>query len=421
MSLANFEPTKTTIKMKLFVTLLILASQFALGQVGINTTTPHPSAMLDLNSTVSGLLIPRMTQAQKTAIPTPATGLLIYQTDATTGFWYYNGTAWVTFSSTGWNILGDVGTNPTTNFLGTIDNQDFVIATNNNERVRIQTDGDIGVNQPNPTTKIHITGTNPSFRLVDGSQAANKVLTSDANGKATWSNNNTITGAPDDDWRFNSGSSYASPIHHIGPVVIGRTGTTTHHIDVDNGANTGTTMGIGNNEYLQDGNNETQFSHNFVPLTDDYLDLGSSTKRWRTIYATNGTIQTSDANDKTNIQKIKYGVEDLAKLKTISFKWKNEHYLQEEIPSNKRETKIGLIAQDLEKVIPEVVYNHTWRPKSEKENKEFVKVENKYLGVNYEELVAVLVKAKQEQQLEIEQLEKETAELLQKVKLLKSN
>lgn len=420
MSLANFEPSKTTIKMKLFVTLLIIiASQFALGQVGINTTTPHPSAMLDLNSTVSGLLIPRMTQAQKTAIPTPATGLLIYQTDATTGFWYYNGTAWVTFSSTGWNILGDAGTNPTTNFLGTIDNQDFVIATNNNERVRIQTDGDIGVNQPNPTTKIHITGTNPSFRLVDGSQAANKVLTSDANGKATWSNN-SITGAPDDDWRFNSGSSYASPIHHIGPVVIGRTGTTTHHIDVDNGANTGTTMGIGNNEYLQDGNLETQFSHNFVPLWNN-LDLGKSTKRWRTIYATNGTIQTSDANDKTNIQKIKYGVEDLAKLKTISFKWKNEHYLHQEIPSNKRETKIGLIAQDLEKVIPEVVYNHTWRPKSEKENKEFVKVENKYLGVNYEELVAVLVKAKQEQQLEIEQLEKETAELLQKVKLLKSN
>lgn len=421
MSLANFEPSKTTIKMKLFVTLLIIASQFALGQVGINTTTPHPSAMLDLNSTVSGLLIPRMTQAQKTAIPTPATGLLIYQTDATTGFWYYNGTAWVTFSSTGWNILGDAGTNPTTNFLGTIDNQDFVIATNNNERIRIQTDGDIGVNQPNPTTKIHITGTNPSFRLEDGSQAANKVLTSDANGKATWSNNNSIIGTPDDDWRFNSGSSYASPIHHIGPVVIGRTGTTTHHIDVDNGSNTGTTMGIGNNEYLQDGNNETQFSHNFVPLTDDFLNLGSSTNRWRTIYATNGTIQTSDANDKTNIQKIKYGVEDLAKLKTISFKWKNEHYLHQEIPSNKRETKIGLIAQDLEKVIPEVVYNHTWRPKSEKENKEFVKVENKYLGVNYEELVAVLVKAKQEQQLEIEQLEKETAELLQKVKLLKSN
>lgn len=420
MSLANFEPTKTTIKMKLFVTLLILASQFALGQVGINTTTPHPSAMLDLNSTVSGLLIPRMTQAQKTAIPTPATGLLIYQTDGTSGFWYYNGSAWVTFTSSGWNILGDAGTNPTTNFLGTIDNQDFVIATNNNERVRIQTDGDIGVNEPNPTTKIHITGTNPSFRLVDGSQAANKVLTSDANGKATWSNN-SITGAPDDDWRFNSGSSYASPIHHIGPVVIGRTGTTTHHIDVDNGANEGTTMGIGDVEYLRDGNNETQFSHNFVPLNDADIDLGSSTKRWRTIYATNGTIQTSDANDKTNIQKIKYGVEDLAKLKTISFKWKNEHYLQEEIPSNKRETKIGLIAQDLEKVIPEVVYNHTWRPKSEKENKEFVKVENKYLGVNYEELVAVLVKAKQEQQLEIEQLEKETTELLQKVKLLKSN
>lgn len=392
-----------------------------IAQVGINTTTPHPSSMLELNSTVSGILIPRMTQVQKTAIATPATGLLIYQTDNVTGFWYYNGTAWVTFSSTGWNILGDAGTNPTTNFLGTTDNQDFNLTTNNTERVRVQTDGDIGVNQPNPTTKIHITGTNPSFRLVDGSQAANKVLTSDANGKATWSNNNSIIGAPDDDWRFNSGSSYASPIHHIGPVVIGRTGTTTHHIDVDNGANTGTTMGIGNNEYLQDGNNETQFSHNFVPLTDDYLNLGSSTNRWRTIYATNGTIQTSDGNDKINIQKLKYGIEDLSKLKTVSFKWKNERYLNESIPSNKRETKLGLIAQDLQQIIPEVVYNHSWRPKSEKDNKEFIKVENKYLGVNYEELIAVLVKTKQQQQFELEQLEKETTELLQKVKLLKSN
>ncbi len=172
--------------MKTFINFLFTLLPLSIGaQVGINTTTPHPSSMLELNSTVSGILIPRMTQVQKTAIATPATGLLIYQTDNVTGFWYYNGTAWVTFSSTGWNILGDAGTNPTTNFLGTTDNQDFVIATNNNERIRIQTDGDIGVNQPNPTTKIHITGTNPSFRLVDGSQAANKVLTSDANGKAT--------------------------------------------------------------------------------------------------------------------------------------------------------------------------------------------------------------------------------------------
>ncbi len=63
--------------------------------VGIGTATPHASAKLDVQSTTSGLLIPRMTSAQRTAIANPATGLLVYQLNGTTGFYYYNGTSWV--------------------------------------------------------------------------------------------------------------------------------------------------------------------------------------------------------------------------------------------------------------------------------------------------------------------------------------
>ena len=64
--------------------------------VSINTTAAvaDTSAMLDVSSTTKGLLIPRMTAAQKNAIFTPATGLLVYQTDGSAGFYYYNGTAW---------------------------------------------------------------------------------------------------------------------------------------------------------------------------------------------------------------------------------------------------------------------------------------------------------------------------------------
>jgi hypothetical protein len=69
------------------------------GQNGVRIAgtngTADPSAMLDVTSTNKGFLAPRMTAAQRTAIATPATGLLVYQTDATTGFWYYNGTVWV--------------------------------------------------------------------------------------------------------------------------------------------------------------------------------------------------------------------------------------------------------------------------------------------------------------------------------------
>lgn len=59
-----------------------------------NGAAPAASAMLDVVSTAKGLLIPRMTAAQKTAIATPAAGLLVYQTDAPIGFWYYNA-GWV--------------------------------------------------------------------------------------------------------------------------------------------------------------------------------------------------------------------------------------------------------------------------------------------------------------------------------------
>lgn len=71
----------------------------------INTdgSAAHPSAILDLKSTTYGVLVPRMTTAQRGAIATPATGLLVFDTD-TGGFWFYNG-GWQSLSGAG--ILAD--------------------------------------------------------------------------------------------------------------------------------------------------------------------------------------------------------------------------------------------------------------------------------------------------------------------------
>jgi len=66
-------------------------------QVGINTENPDPSAALEINSTKKGLLIPRMTKAQRDAISSPATGLMIYQTDTLVGLYYYHN-GWVSVS-----------------------------------------------------------------------------------------------------------------------------------------------------------------------------------------------------------------------------------------------------------------------------------------------------------------------------------
>jgi hypothetical protein len=78
--------------MKKITTLLLLmiVHQCIMAQsVGIGTTTPHASAQLDISSTTKGMLAPRMTFAQRNAIVSPASGLLVYQTDLVAGFYYY--------------------------------------------------------------------------------------------------------------------------------------------------------------------------------------------------------------------------------------------------------------------------------------------------------------------------------------------
>ncbi|GGB98177.1 hypothetical protein [Dyadobacter sediminis] len=93
----------------LSVALAIFLYQSAHSQqnVGINTV-PDASAALDVSSTTQGMLVPRMNMSQRDGINAPASGLLIYQTDNTPGFYYYNGTEWVTLNKSGeGNVLAN--------------------------------------------------------------------------------------------------------------------------------------------------------------------------------------------------------------------------------------------------------------------------------------------------------------------------
>ena len=86
---------------------LFLAMLFAIAltvkaqSVGINTdnSLPNASALLDVSSTTKGFLAPRMTQGMRDLILSPAQGLLIFQTTAPVGFYYWNGTIWVNISN----------------------------------------------------------------------------------------------------------------------------------------------------------------------------------------------------------------------------------------------------------------------------------------------------------------------------------
>ena len=93
----------------------IFCQSFAINATG---NTSDVSAILDVSSNIKGMLIPRMTTAERTAITTPANGLILYDTDDA-GFWFYNGTSWQQFTTAGntWGINGNTATNPATNFI----------------------------------------------------------------------------------------------------------------------------------------------------------------------------------------------------------------------------------------------------------------------------------------------------------------
>jgi len=78
---------------KLLILFILLTATNFYAQVGIGTTTPDGSAMLDIQSNDSGILIPRMAAADRDNIASPATGLMVYVTDDNT-FYYYDGTTW---------------------------------------------------------------------------------------------------------------------------------------------------------------------------------------------------------------------------------------------------------------------------------------------------------------------------------------
>jgi len=140
-------------KLTTILTILAVVSTFIMNaQVAINDdgSDADGSAKLDISSTEGGILIPRMTQAQRNAISNPANGLLIYQTTSSSGFYYYNGSSWLPLSSEGddWGLTGNAAAS--SDFIGTTNSIDFITRTNDTERMRVLSSGEVVVNNTSP-------------------------------------------------------------------------------------------------------------------------------------------------------------------------------------------------------------------------------------------------------------------------------
>ncbi|MCW3089513.1 MAG: hypothetical protein JWP81_582 [Ferruginibacter sp.] len=204
-------------KIFLLAAIILLLVTISYEQVGIGTATPHPSSKLDITSTKSGLLIPRMTTAQRIIIPSPATGLQVFDTD-TKSFWFWDGIGWMQISTgsttsfwalNGSDIFnnngGNVGIGTTTpankftvqtqtnqfglthtdgavtiasyigvfqgvlgGWLGTRSNHPLYFFTNNSaQQMTLLPNGNVGIGTINPTNKLQINGATPGFTDFD--------------------------------------------------------------------------------------------------------------------------------------------------------------------------------------------------------------------------------------------------------------
>jgi hypothetical protein len=236
--------------------------------------------------------------------------------------------------STGWGLTGNAGTSPATNFIGTTNAQPLVFRTNDVEKMRIAVNGNVGIGTATPNNHVQIAKD-------DYGQFGGLAISDVAGANAS---NFTIT-----------------------PGYYGSVATFGVTLDVTGEAPIG-------------------FSDPIIPAADGQFSCGTSAYRWGAVYALNGTINTSDARMKKNVRNLDLGLDEVMKLRPVVYDWKDD--------SGK--DKIGFIAQELRKVVPNVVIGD--------ESKE-------RLGVFYSDMVPVLTKAIQEQQAQIDALKAENAAL----------
>ena len=112
------------------------------GSVSIGSDNPDDAAILDLSSTTKGLLIPRMTTTQRTAIASPVNGLQVYDTDEN-AFFFNDGNNWFELNK-------------------------FVDGTDVNNNEAVYTAGNVGIGTTNPSVSFQVDGSASSASSTDG-------------------------------------------------------------------------------------------------------------------------------------------------------------------------------------------------------------------------------------------------------------
>ena len=289
--------------------------------------------------------------------------------------------------------------------LGSLDNFDLKFITDNITRMTIKGttgNGNVGIGTTSPAATLHTNNTGQDALRIQVNSST-KLYVHSGGGVSIGS-----ASVPPANGLFvngNAGIGIAIPTNKLhvvgnsllnGHVSVGSEAPdATWHLKIGTTTNDGFLMGTA--ETLQDFGGSTFGSNsNIVPTSDRVRSLGSSTNRWSAVWTFTGIINTSDIRDKKNIRDLDYGLEKIMQLHPVKFNWKEGINTSD---------KIGLVAQEIQKILPDVVVDYDVKTDEATGRQE--KVPAARLGVNYTDLIPVLIKSIQELQLQITELKQQ--------------
>lgn len=359
--------------------LFVLLSLQGYAQTGIGTITPNASAKLDVFSDNKGFLPPRVTLTSISVFlpivgtSSAATGLLVYNTatagtipnNVIPGYYYWSGTAWIRLivpTDNASNVTGAVavangGTGTTTGSIIGSGALTFT-AGGSNQNISLSPSGTGNIFLNN---NVSIGTTSVGDRLLIGSFAVhdggNKVI---ALGYSPGSGKTLLAGFPSEirldpsSGRLSFGTSATSFLEGAVPTLSTRMSITSQG-----------NIGIG-----------TESPSVRLQVSGDII--------------ANSIAGSSDERFKTNISTIVNPLQKVLQLRGLTFDWKTKEFPDRAFSENR---SLGFIAQEVERVLPEVVYTE--------------KTSEGYKSIQYDKVVALLVEAIKEQQRQIQELKKE--------------
>jgi hypothetical protein len=441
------------------------------GTLVIGTTTPDPSAQLDVSATNKGFLPPRMTASQRNNIPSPAAGLMVYQTDGTSGLYYYNGTAWIyiinsttnvvsvvnggtgTTTSTGTGsvvlntspsfttpslgaasatsivvptITGGTGTTQTLTFKPTSGNgttgADHIFQVGNNggtEAMRILNNGKVGIGNNSPGATLEIGSSN-------GSVPGNLILNPTTTGSGIEGAEINLRPAPistspaAQTWVLDQVSNDNNPRLRIFPSVSGETRGFTIKDNGYLGIGTGTPS---NKLHVQSSDENSVYIESTTADNNGMLILNANTNQnwtynWHEfMYFRNQGSNIGSIIGSNGGNMVSFNTSSDYRLKT-DYKGYNGLDLVNKIKTYdyawKRDSSrmYGFVAHELQEVIPYLVSG----------TKDAVDSTGKIIpqAVDYSKLTPILVKAIQEQDIKLKDQQKQIDELIKRIEVIEN-